>query len=403
METPADGDGFACEDGRFPWYELSYPRRGGKLRAYVLRRHRLALVDKSLAPAGVRRLAGERVARVVSRFPLCDEVTRKCSVARMVERAGGARSRYLTPETFCVPSEAEALAARVGRVSSNTEELWILKPTNGSVGQGIRVVRRGGVMEAVREITQGVLEEEEDTHVVQRYVENPALVAGRKFDLRVYGLLVRPASGQWRSYMCKEGYARVSKQAYSADTLEDMDVHVTNRCFPKEEYFKKAPLIDKLQMSAVLSGLVVEGGHRGVWEQLKSSTGRMLALVSLDLMGKMDLATFPGISFYQLFGLDFLVDAAGRVHLMEINSNPNMGAGSPVDIAAKAQAVAGALDLVMGPGTGKDIVLGCLSGTQEGVQSQLFAEGGIFGTDERARDARHCYEEVTEGTVTVES
>ena len=274
--------------------------------------------------------------------------------------------------------------------------MWILKPTNGSSGQGIRVVRQGEVMDAVRDVMMGLRgdgdgeEEQEDTHVVQRYIENPALIQGRKFDLRAYGLLVRRPDGAWQSYICQEGYVRISRQSYSVDALDDKGAHITNHVVLRDEYFKReSPLLDKRLLSSVLSMWEVD-----VWGQLKASTGWVQSLMREELESRMDL-NLGDVTFYQLLGLDFLVDENGTVHLLEVNSNPNMTDDSPVAVTAKAQAVAGALDIAVGPGTGCKAVLACLSGTEEGSRTNLFdPEGGFFGTPEKMGDAGRCYQPV---------
>eukprot|EP01045_Picozoa_sp_COSAG04_P007299 COSAG04_NODE_379_length_15473_cov_3.329322_8_plen_120_part_00 len=57
--------------------------------------------------------------------------------------------------------------------------LWILKPSSGSHGLGCRLVTR--LSEVRPWLDSGV--------VVQKYVESPALIDGRKFDVRLWVLV----------------------------------------------------------------------------------------------------------------------------------------------------------------------------------------------------------------------
>jgi len=67
-----------------------------------------------------------------------------------------------------------------------------------------------------------------ESYVISKYVENPLLIGGKKFDLRLYCLLTsyRPM----KAYMYKTGFARFCHEKYSADIteLDNMMIHLTN-------------------------------------------------------------------------------------------------------------------------------------------------------------------------------
>ena len=74
--------------------------------------------------------------------------------------------------------------------------------------------------------------------VVQKYLEKPLLIDGRKFDIRVWVLFTH----EMKVYFFKEGYVRTCSSTYSmkADSLADIKVHLTNNAVQKnlEEYGK---------------------------------------------------------------------------------------------------------------------------------------------------------------------
>jgi tubulin polyglutamylase TTLL9 len=70
-----------------------------------------------------------------------------------------------------------------------------------------------------------------DAYVVQRYINNPLLVGGKKFDLRLYVLVTcyKPLTG----YLYREGFARFTTQRYDSEDLENSEVHLTNVAIQK--------------------------------------------------------------------------------------------------------------------------------------------------------------------------
>ncbi len=65
-----------------------------------------------------------------------------------------------------------------------------------------------------------------NTFVIQKYIERPLLLCGRKFDIRVWVLLDQ----EHDFYMFKEGYLRTSSCEFRVDlqNIDDQYVHLTN-------------------------------------------------------------------------------------------------------------------------------------------------------------------------------
>jgi hypothetical protein len=76
--------------------------------------------------------------------------------------------------------------------------MWIVKPANLSRGRGIYLV------DDVNEVNV------EDTSVISRYISNPLLINGHKFDLRIY--VVVTSFEPLRVYIYKEGLARFASE-----------------------------------------------------------------------------------------------------------------------------------------------------------------------------------------------
>ena len=78
--------------------------------------------------------------------------------------------------------------------------------------------------------------------LVYRYIGNPLLLRGRKFDIRVYMLLV--ASNPW-VVLYRQGYVRLCCEAYQLSSA-NLGVHLTN-----QYQQRKNPLYQQLKDDTV--------------------------------------------------------------------------------------------------------------------------------------------------------
>ena len=121
------------------------------------------------------------------------------------------------------------------------QNLWILKPgENSNRGRGIIVSKD------IEEIIDFV--RNSDTSVViQKYIENPLLYHGRKFDLRMY-ILITMTNGVYKLYFYKHGYGRTSSFDFSL-TDNSNNVHLTNESIQiKYKEFSKFEKGNKLTL-----------------------------------------------------------------------------------------------------------------------------------------------------------
>jgi tubulin polyglutamylase TTLL4 len=118
----------------------------------------------------------------------------------------------LTPQSYILPEDLGAFnTAR----ESNPKAVWIFKPCNASCGRGIRLLTKDSKLP-------------KKPGVAQRYIANPLLINGHKFDLRIY--IVVTSFDPLKVYMFHEGLVRLATTRYSFShkKLGQRTMHLTN-------------------------------------------------------------------------------------------------------------------------------------------------------------------------------
>ena len=336
-----------------------------------------------------------------------------CRKTRMVEtlRACFSETELLAwlPESYLFfparpdASEAKAFTEAHDRVRAEIgRSLWICKPSDGSKGRAIFITenkeevlqamrslpvldeekgdggcmskddeeKKGGLVTkgAVRAAIGGDREKWRTRHastgnvawVVQRYIEYPMLLKGRrKFDIRMWVLV----DSDFRVYMHESGVLRTTSLPFTtdADKLGDDFVHLSNHSIQEhceaygkyeatnemffdefgkwlaEEYLVK---VDETQHDAEdVNWWTARTNPEAVRRECGKTErhGWYPASVERDIMPQMRriaaltlhaarplMQGAPGASFgsFHLFGYDFMVDDSLCVKLLEINSSP---------------------------------------------------------------------------------
>lgn len=113
----------------------------------------------------------------------------------------------ILPETFVIPRDYSAFASYTVQLrQEDPEQVWIVKPAASSRGRGIYLIKE------FTDLTPN------DSMVVQRYIKNPLLIDGYKFDMRIYVLVT--SFQPLEVFLYKEGFARFSSEKFTLDPDE---------------------------------------------------------------------------------------------------------------------------------------------------------------------------------------
>ena len=127
----------------------------------------------------------------------------------------------IVPQTYILPGDYSIFIEEFKR---NPNATWIMKPASKSQGKGIFLVNK---------LSQMKKWSNQETYVVSRYVENPLLIGGKKFDLRIYVLVT--SYKPLKVWLYALGFARFCNEKYTKDMsdLENMFIHLTNVAIQK--------------------------------------------------------------------------------------------------------------------------------------------------------------------------
>lgn len=233
------------------------------------------------------------------------------------------------------------------------KDWWILKPGMSDRGQGIRLFNSEAQLQAIFEewdVEESDMEDEEEGDedgtqdesgsrlnpkneqgvvtsqlrhfIAQPYIHPPLLLpsaSGRKFHIRTYVLAV----GSLKVYVFKEMLALFAEKPYKApweedDEVRDLSRHLTNTCLQENGSSTEGTVRRYWSLDDAVPGL--ESGWKDrVYDQICAVTGETFEAASRGML--VHFQTLPNA--FELFGLDYLVDAAGNAWLLEVNAFPD--------------------------------------------------------------------------------
>jgi hypothetical protein len=241
----------------------------------------------------------------------------KAGLSALLKRGLQAEPGARVPETFELPQGRDALARFAAAAPPGT--LYIAKPARGTGGQGIFVTDQPSRLLARTDV------------VVQRYVDRPYLVDGRKGHLRIYCLIT--SMSPLRAYVYSEGIVRFAPEPYdpSPERLADVSMHVTNTALHRghpglviSEDPNKEDEGAVWSLSAYLKRIEADGGDRqAVFGEIRDLVGWFVRLLRREgLIERQARRGSPRAFASKLLGFDVLLDADGHPWLLEIQAKP---------------------------------------------------------------------------------
>ncbi|XP_024887002.1 probable tubulin polyglutamylase TTLL9 isoform X2 [Temnothorax curvispinosus] len=188
-----------------------------------------------------------------------------------------------------------------------------------------------------------------EIYVVQKYIDNPYLVAGRKFDLRIYVLVT--SFHPLKVWLAREGFARLCGQLFDLENIDDNRVHLTNTAI-------------QLKASQNAEGISSMKGKNGEWnckwalnklrdyltayykaEVIENLMQRIAGVIMGSLLA-VQPAMMQDRNCFELYGYDILLSDDLRPWLLEINASPALTGTDNEDQRLKSDLVDDVLNVL---------------------------------------------------------
>lgn len=311
-------------------------------------------------PENGRRLAEHQV---VNHFPNHYELTRKDLMARNIkryrkdfgklqnevaadDRLQGDRLEELpqdwVPTTFALPNDYALFVEEFRRDPSAT---WIAKPTGKAQGRGIFLVSRLQQLKKWSNTQKASFSQPvpfRDPYIISRYIDDPLLVGGKKFDLRLYVLVTtyRPL----RVYLYRHGFCRFCVEQYTSDVAEfdNIFVHLTNVAIQKQAEDYNDRHGGKWDVSDLM--LFIEG-TRG--KAARDKLAADMESVIVHSLKAVQAVMVNDKHCFEMYGFDVLIDRNLRPWLLEVNASPSLSTTTDDDRLLKLRLIHDVLNVVM--------------------------------------------------------
>lgn len=103
-----------------------------------------------------------------------------------------------------------------------------MKPTGKSQGKGIFLVNK---LNQLSPWQSNITALNTEPYIIQRYINNPLLIGGKKFDIRIYVLVT--SYNPLTVYLYRNGFARFTHARYDETKINDTEAHLTNVAIQK--------------------------------------------------------------------------------------------------------------------------------------------------------------------------
>ena len=260
----------------------------------------------------------------INHFPQSHEITRKdrlCfNCVRMQERFGKQHFDFV-PDTYILPDEFGEFYEHYQKLKQHDSKknIWIVKPANAAQGRGIALI------DDINDVNV------DELSVISRYVTNPLLINGHKFDLRIYVLIT--SYEPLRVYIFQEGLARFASETYTSKInknnkymhLTNYSINKKNEKFIKNENCEQDDFGYKWSLGAFCRHLEQVGIDMNLmWSRTYDVILKTILCGENYVQNAMKKNGTHRTNCFEILGFDVLIDSDLKPWLLEVNLSPSL-------------------------------------------------------------------------------
>ncbi|ORX76957.1 TTL-domain-containing protein [Anaeromyces robustus] len=250
-------------------------------------------------------------------------ITKKDALFRLLRTLKGSYGSCYNffPKTFILPTEYLLFIKYYSEESEkNINSIWICKPTDLSRGRGIFIIK------SLNELTYN------SRIVLQRYIKDPLLISGYKFDLRCYVMV--KGTYPLNIYLYEEGLARFATNKYDTNDITNVFSHLTNTSINK--------LSPELNSTKEKVGSGCKWSLKKLRNYFKENDidfeiiwNKIKAIIILTLLPAIYETKDDNSQCFELFGFDIIIDNSLKPWLLEVNLSPALNNECHIDTIVK--------------------------------------------------------------------
>ena len=194
-------------------------------------------------------------------------------------------------------------------IMNGVHNIWIIKPGNLSRGRGISVSNK----------LSTILESHDDSNqiIVQKYIENPLIILGRKFDIRQWVLVTN--LNPLTIWIWEEPYLRFSAEDYNINDMSNLYSHLTNNSIAKHsEHFRETKIEGNMWERHQFAEFLQKRYGKDCWREIQQKIKNIIICSFEAARHEMKQRQ----NSFELFGYDVMIDEKLNVYLIEVNSSP---------------------------------------------------------------------------------
>lgn len=276
----------------------------------------------------------------INHFPNSFELTRKdrmCYNIVAMHHKFGRENFDFIPETYILPDEFSDF---YNRYQKDKNLQWILKPSSSSRGRGIYLI------DNIDDVPT------DEACVLSQYIQNPLLINGLKFDVRLYILVT--SFDPLKIYFYEEGLARFASEPYTPGNRNNHFVHLTNYSvnknndkFVQNTDWRQDDVGHKWSLHALSKHLEAVGVDTDLmWNRVYDMVIKAILSIEHIVVDSTRKIGLHRNNCFDLFGFDVLIDSNLKPWLLEVNLSPSLATDSPLDLHIKGNLIADTFNLI---------------------------------------------------------